>query len=67
MMSKPQQNILEKQSSTKLMKVATMSDQGEYLIFGFFILPFKQVNRSLHGMSDGIQNTLQVKDVFLKK
>ena len=34
-----------------------MSDKGEYLIFGLFV----------HGMSDRIQNTLQEKDVFLKK
>ena len=67
MMSKAWQNIFEKQLSTKLTKGVTMSDKGEYLIFGLFVLLFEQVNHSLHGMSDGIQNTLQEKDVFLKK
>ena len=49
------------------MKGATMSDKGEYLIFGLFVFLFEQENCSLYGMSDGIWNTLQEKDVFLKK
>ncbi len=44
-----------------------MSDKGKYLIFGLFVLLFEQENHSLHGMGDRIQNTLQEKDVFLKK